>query len=67
MSSSFLNDASRGRASSIAIILGGSIFYTWVKHRETEAAKHNSYAQVPLEDVEEGKIDPTKRHRDAAE
>lgn len=62
-----LKTVPRGRASSIAIILGGSVFYTWVKHKETEAAKHNSYTQVPLEDVEEGKIDPTKRHRDAAE
>ncbi|KAI0088333.1 hypothetical protein BDY19DRAFT_192984 [Irpex rosettiformis] len=63
----FKDIISTGRASSIAIILGGSVFYTWVKHQETEAAKQNSYAQVPLEDVEEGKSDPTKRHRDASE
>ncbi|KAI0826054.1 hypothetical protein BC629DRAFT_1452693 [Irpex lacteus] len=63
----FQDVISTGRASSIAIILGGSVFYTWVKHRETEAAKQNTYTQVPLEDVEEGKNDPTKRHRNAAE
>lgn len=53
-----------GRASSIATILLGSVFYTWVKHQETEAAKQ-SYDRVPLEEIEEGKgnMSPTKRSR----
>ncbi|KAF7329695.1 TPT domain-containing protein [Mycena kentingensis (nom. inval.)] len=41
-----------GRASSIAIILLGSIYYTWVKHKETEAAK--GYEQVRMTDLESG-------------
>ncbi|KAI0342454.1 hypothetical protein BDW22DRAFT_1429289 [Trametopsis cervina] len=60
---------SSGRAASIGIILAGSIFYTWVKHKESESAKHASYNQVPLEDVEEGKGDlsPTRRSRTPAD
>ncbi|KAJ7725602.1 hypothetical protein B0H14DRAFT_3519291 [Mycena olivaceomarginata] len=45
---------SRGRAASIAIILGGSIYYTWVKHKETEAA---AYERVPMDDLEGGKLE----------
>jgi len=45
-----------GRASSIAIILLGSIYYTWVKHLESLPAK---YEQVPLEEVEAGRA-PSK-------
>lgn len=41
-----------GRAASIATILLGSIYYTWVKHVESQQAK---YDHVPLEDVEAGK------------
>ncbi|GJE98723.1 transporter family [Phanerochaete sordida] len=54
---------STGRASSIATILLGSVFYTWVKHQESQQAK--PYERVPLEEVEEGKGDlsPTKRSR----
>jgi GDP-fucose transporter C1 len=37
-----------GRASSIAIILGGSIYYTWVKHVETQPA----YERVKMDDIE---------------
>ena len=51
-----------GRASSIATILIGSIFYTWVKHKESQ----KTYERVPLEKMmEEGKGDmsPTKRSR----
>ncbi|KAG1743725.1 uncharacterized protein EDB91DRAFT_223605 [Suillus paluster] len=44
---------SGGRASSIAIILLGSIYYTWVKHVESQQA--SKYDRVPLEDVEAGK------------
>ncbi|KAJ6487795.1 hypothetical protein C8R45DRAFT_256672 [Mycena sanguinolenta] len=43
---------SNGRASSIAIVLGGSIYYTWVKHKETEAA---AYEKVAMDDLENGK------------
>ena len=51
-----------GRASSIATILLGSVFYTWVKHQESQQPK---YERVPLEEVEEGKgnMSPTKRSR----
>ncbi|TBU41405.1 hypothetical protein BD309DRAFT_965359 [Dichomitus squalens] len=42
---------SHGRASSIAIILLGSIWYTWIKHQESQPA----YEPVPLDDIEEGK------------
>ncbi|KAJ7672532.1 hypothetical protein DFH06DRAFT_1082525 [Mycena polygramma] len=49
-----------GRAASIAIILGGSVYYTWVKHQETEAAKAAgpAYERVPLNDVERGQTKP---------
>ncbi|KAJ6463957.1 hypothetical protein C8R45DRAFT_1024731 [Mycena sanguinolenta] len=43
---------SPGRAGSIAIILGGSIYYTWVKHLEQEASK--DYERLPMADVERG-------------
>ena len=60
--------AHSGRAASIATILFGSIFYTWVKHQESQAAKP-AYDRVPLEDVEEGKGDmsPTKRSRSSSD
>lgn len=49
----------RGRTSSIAIILGGSIYYTWVKHLESQQAAsaptNAGYDRIPLEDVEAGK------------
>jgi len=52
-----------GRASSIALILGGSIYYTWVKHLEQQekdnvpnviASKLESgvYEKVPVKDVD---------------
>jgi solute carrier family 35 (GDP-fucose transporter), member C1 len=37
-----------GRAVSIAVILSGSIYYTWVKHQESLPA----YERVKMEDVE---------------
>ncbi|KAJ7185762.1 hypothetical protein C8R46DRAFT_385914 [Mycena filopes] len=49
----FFNDViSGGRAASIAVILGGSIYYTWVKHKETEAS---AYERVAMDDLERGK------------
>ncbi|KIK68307.1 hypothetical protein GYMLUDRAFT_35692 [Collybiopsis luxurians FD-317 M1] len=48
-----------GRASSIAIILLGSIYYTWVKHIESQAQAPSSssggvYERVKMEEVEAG-------------
>lgn len=55
---------SGGRISSIAIILGGSIYYTWIKHVESQGQKQDGnvakYERVPLEDVEAGNGTPTK-------
>ncbi|KAJ7241723.1 hypothetical protein B0H12DRAFT_1133495 [Mycena haematopus] len=48
---------SAGRAASIAIILGGSIYYTWVKHVEAEASKAE-YDRVPMNDLERGQGKP---------
>ncbi|KAF7366742.1 TPT domain-containing protein [Mycena sanguinolenta] len=48
----FADIISAGRAASIAIILGGSVYYTWVKHLEQEAAK--DYDRLPMADVERG-------------
>ncbi|KAG5731567.1 GDP-fucose transporter 1 [Termitomyces sp. T112] len=42
-----------GRATSIATILLGSIYYTWVKNQETQ--KPGSYERVKMEDIELGK------------
>ncbi|TFK53177.1 hypothetical protein OE88DRAFT_1734123 [Heliocybe sulcata] len=50
-----------GRAASIATILGGSIYYTWIKHLESLPQQSNNskaYERVPLEDVEAGKVTP---------
>jgi GDP-fucose transporter C1 len=45
-----------GRAASITIVLLGSIYYTWVKHQETEAASEaNAYERVAMDDLESGK------------
>lgn len=55
---------SGGRVSSIAVILGGSIYYTWVKHVESQTPRSDSnaskYERVPLEDVEAGSGAPVK-------
>ncbi|KAF8895900.1 hypothetical protein CPB84DRAFT_1682161 [Gymnopilus junonius] len=57
-----------GRASSIAIILLGSILYTWVKHQEsqstsnstpnksTTSSRRGSYERVKVQDVESGEM-----------
>ncbi|KAJ7052782.1 hypothetical protein C8F01DRAFT_1169945 [Mycena amicta] len=49
----FSDIISTGRATSIATILLGSIYYTWVKHKETEAAKPE-YERVRMDDLESG-------------
>ncbi|KAF8639198.1 hypothetical protein AX17_001684 [Amanita inopinata Kibby_2008] len=45
-----------GRATSIAVILLGSFYYTWIKHRETQNATSPSgkdtYERVQMEDIE---------------
>ncbi|KAI6015073.1 hypothetical protein F5J12DRAFT_815715 [Pisolithus orientalis] len=55
---------SGGRISSIAVILAGSIYYTWVKHVESQAprsdANSTKYERVPLDDVEVGNGTPVK-------
>lgn len=54
---------SGGRASSITIILTGSIYYTWVKHLESQTPKveeEAKYERLPLEDVESGHSTGTK-------
>ncbi|KAI0037064.1 hypothetical protein K488DRAFT_81559 [Vararia minispora EC-137] len=51
---------SYGRMWAIAIILAGSLYYTWVKHEESEQASKNKYERVNLEDVEEGSATSSK-------
>ncbi|KAL5520698.1 hypothetical protein ACEPAF_2700 [Sanghuangporus sanghuang] len=50
-----------GRAASIAIILGGSIYYTWIKHVESQHPPTHSaekaYERVPLDEIEASKVD----------
>lgn len=52
-----------GRASSIAVILSGSVYYTWVKHVESQprsgstVLEKDTYTPVPMEDIEDGKVD----------
>jgi GDP-fucose transporter C1 len=44
-----------GRVSAIVLILGGSIYYTWVKHIESIAAPPpQQYEQVSMDELEEG-------------
>jgi len=43
-----------GRASSIAIILAGSMYYTWVKHVESNAGGKPGYDRVKMDEVEAG-------------
>ena len=40
----------------ILIILGGSLYYTWIKHIEslTPAPPSRQYEQVAMEELEEG-------------
>lgn len=58
-----------GRASSIAIILGGSIYYTWVKHQEnrplqtpTNTKNGQQYDRLQVADVESGRLSRTFSH-----
>ncbi|CDO78258.1 hypothetical protein BN946_scf184491.g3 [Trametes cinnabarina] len=53
----FHDAVTTGRVSSIAIILLGSIWYTWIKHVESRpaAASKAQYQPVPLDELEEGK------------
>ncbi|KAF5384339.1 hypothetical protein D9615_003385 [Tricholomella constricta] len=53
----FADIITTGRASSIATILLGSFYYTWVKHQETQkpASSSGAYERVKMEDVESGK------------
>lgn len=52
-----LNYSFSGRASSIAIILLGSFYYTWVKHQETQKPGNSSagYERVKMDDLESAK------------
>jgi len=56
-----------GRASSIAVILFGSIYYTWVKHVESQSPVPSTnaapYDRVKMEDVESG----TRRNSNSKE
>ncbi|KAK2460807.1 hypothetical protein APHAL10511_007277 [Amanita phalloides] len=52
-----------GRGASVAVILLGSVYYTWVKHQESQNNKPviDKYERVPMEDVESG----TRNRKDA--
>jgi GDP-fucose transporter C1 len=54
----FQDVISAGRAGSIAIILGGSVYYTWVKHVEAEASKADGGAAYERVDLERGQGKP---------
>jgi len=44
-----------GRVAAIMLILGGSIYYTWIKNVETIAPPPSQqYVQVPMKELEEG-------------
>jgi hypothetical protein len=57
-----------GRGSSIAIILGGSVYYTWVKHQENQPSQTSTtkngqhYDRLQMEDVESGKLSRTSSY-----
>ncbi|KAJ7170265.1 hypothetical protein C8R43DRAFT_981737 [Mycena crocata] len=50
----FKDVISSGRAVSIAVVLGGSIYYTWVKSQETEAAAADAggYERVAMHEID---------------
>ncbi|KAI8972428.1 hypothetical protein BD414DRAFT_500278 [Trametes punicea] len=54
----FHDAVTTGRVSSIAIILLGSIWYTWIKHVESQPASPSKaqYEPVPLDKLEEGTV-----------
>ena len=47
-----------GRIWAIGIILDGSIYYTWIKHVESQPQQKTQYERVPLDAVEEGQMTP---------
>jgi len=50
-----------GRASSIAIILVGSIYYTWIKNKESQKASSKvTYERIQMEDTEAAMGDASK-------
>jgi solute carrier family 35 (GDP-fucose transporter), member C1 len=50
-----LTHARRDRVSAIILILGGSIYYTWIKHIESIASPPpHQYERVPMEKLEDG-------------
>jgi GDP-fucose transporter C1 len=51
-----------GRASSIGIILLGSILYTWVKHQESQPSKRDTPAERVVADIELGEKGVEKGH-----
>nr|GAT46716.1 predicted protein [Mycena chlorophos] len=61
----FHDSISGGRATSIAVVLGGSIFYTWIKNQEAEAAKsangNNKYESVAMFEVDEDELEEGKQ------
>ncbi|CAK5274836.1 unnamed protein product [Mycena citricolor] len=55
----FHDSISPGRAASITVVLGGSIYYTWVKHQEADGkARRDSSSQY-----ERLAMDETDRHK----
>ncbi|RDX41873.1 hypothetical protein OH76DRAFT_1411719 [Lentinus brumalis] len=59
----FHDTITNGRASSIAIILLGSIWYTWIKHVESQpAASKAQYEPVALDEMEQGKSKSENGH-----
>jgi len=47
---------SSGRIWAIIFILGGSIYYTWIKHTESlPQSPSRKYEQVSMDELEEGK------------
>jgi GDP-fucose transporter C1 len=48
-----------GRAASIATILGGSIYYTWVKHNESKPAEQ-AVSHSKMDEIEGGALKETK-------
>ncbi|EJD05326.1 uncharacterized protein FOMMEDRAFT_103315 [Fomitiporia mediterranea MF3/22] len=61
----FYDVVTSGRAASIAIILGGSIYYTWIKHVESQqppaASSEKAYERIPMDEVEAGKAESRNR------
>jgi GDP-fucose transporter C1 len=55
---------SRGRASSIAIILAGSLYYTWIKHIESAPkVDKDGYESVQMTDADVGRSAQPNDHK----